>query len=928
MLKFADLSVDFKSYENSLNSYMKLFPGSYTPLLIMYLAHKGLLKLVSEFEENDPRILVKVDGNSLHDFFGVGIMKNLIEDPDVWEQDNMTFEETVELMNKAILKDRDVYVMLPFVHLWPYILAGKSIALIADVAKDDQIKDLIDCITFSDRASNNPAALMYFSVMLMKKYEPIYDEVQDLESPDEREDEDKLAQEIWVEDFENTLGAIMSYSGDNYWIQPEELTRIILTQYNGGPIYNPFAGLASYAIQLHYEVELGEKEFWPSNIPSCLGDIYYFGEEIMNVAWAIGKLRLLAHESDSKNYIIGDSTKWRKGTINNILSTPPFVIIENEVGKKEYADHFVIRHGIDTIEEGGLLACVVPMSFMSRKDTADIRKRIVEEGILESIIYLPENIFSNTSTRTAILFVRKKEHHRVKLINATSCIHHKSGKVNILDEETIAKILCFPNHPIYSEFVSNDENEDELPDESLEKLKVYASYNAIAKAHYDLTPGRYFSNKIPNIEGFELIRISEIVESTPDNIGKTGKGKVIRPALLSKDSFTSLLPDNIPEEVYHRQYKMVNQDALLFSPLSSLRPTLLVNPNKVCVYLKSDTVQAVYLRRDTIDPEYLVIELNKPYVQEQLRLLAKGDVISRLSLEDFLSIQVYVPNSRSKALVLEKETVEQQKSVYYSKINAELSTLKDHQHDKYVKMLRQRKHRIGQILGDLVPGFDSLDDLRIENGGILRNSDVVAPKTGETVEDYFVKLRKIIERVDKLVRNLTDNEVWGKASPLSILDFLNDIPNNHLAENFRFQFDIRHNTQSLDNDIIRDYYILVNESDLSTVFENIISNASKYGFIDSERKDYLIRIAVDDDMIDNLPAVRICISNNGSPIHPSVDRNRFFDWGYGSGDGIGTWQLKETVEHYGGIVRLKEYPDEIAGFCTEYEIILPLINDM
>ena len=70
MLKFADLSVDFKSYDNSLNSYMKLFPGSYTPLLIMYLAHKGLLKFAYEFEENDPRILVSVDGKSLHDFFG------------------------------------------------------------------------------------------------------------------------------------------------------------------------------------------------------------------------------------------------------------------------------------------------------------------------------------------------------------------------------------------------------------------------------------------------------------------------------------------------------------------------------------------------------------------------------------------------------------------------------------------------------------------------------------------------------------------------------------------------------------------------------------------------------------------------------------------------------------------------------------------
>jgi hypothetical protein len=153
MLKFADLSVDFKSYDNSLNSYMKLFPNSYTPLLIMYLAHEGLLKLVYEFEENDPRILVSVDGKVLHDFFGDGIMKELIQDSNVWNQKNMTFEETINLMNRAILKDRDVYVMLPFVHLWPSILAGKPIALIADVSKENQIVDLINCIVASDHTS-------------------------------------------------------------------------------------------------------------------------------------------------------------------------------------------------------------------------------------------------------------------------------------------------------------------------------------------------------------------------------------------------------------------------------------------------------------------------------------------------------------------------------------------------------------------------------------------------------------------------------------------------------------------------------------------------------------------------------------------------------------------------------------------------------
>ena len=925
MLKFADLSVDFKSYDNSLNSYMKLFPGSYTPLLVMYLAHKGLLKLVYEFEENDPRILVSVDGKVLHDFFGDGIMKELIPDSNVWNQKG-TFEEIVSSMNRAILKDRDVYVMLPFVDLWPTILAGKPIALIADVSKDDQIVDLINRIVASDHASDNPAALLYFSVMLIKKYEPIDDD-EDVENqtPEEIESNKNLDFELWVEDFENTLGTIMSYVGNKYWIQPEELTRVILTQYKGGSIYNPFAGLASYAIQLHYDFEFDEKDFYPSTIPSSLGDNYYYGEEIEDIAWAIGKLRLLAFNSDSKNYIHGDSTRWRKGVVNNVLSTPPYIQIDNEHGKREYADHFVIRRGIDMLANDGLLACVVPLSFMSRKDTVDIRKRIVDEGLLESIIYLPDNVFGNTSVRTAIIFIRKSSHDYVNLINATNVIRYRSGKVNILDEEIVANLLCFNN----DEYASQGTIKWKLTEESFEKLKAYVANDSIVKANYDLTPGRFFINNIPSIDGYRLIKMGDVVDGKPKNIGQTGEGRVIRPALLSKDGFTPLMADNIPEDEFKKQYKVVNRDALLFSPLASLRPTLFVNPSKECVYLKSDTVQAVYLNRDAIDPEYLILELNKPYVQEQIRLLTKGDVIQRLSLEDFLSLQIYVPQSRSGALLLEKESVEQQKAIFYSKVNAELAALKDKQHDEYVKMLRQRKHRIQQVMNEFLPAFSMLNQLRKENGGLLHDSDVVAARTGKTVGDYFDKLESIVTKVEDLVTNLIDKELWKDPKPVDIVQFVNSIPKSHLSDRFVFQIYDGYEKGKSHEGIIPFFTgcsIMIDTDDLSTIFDNIINNALKYGFTEAIRKDYVVRVNMMSYMIDNDYFVRISVSNNGNPIHSSLDRGRFFDWGYGSNTGIGTWQIKSIVEHYGGSVELNEYPNDVAGFQTEYVIYLPLIK--
>jgi type I restriction enzyme M protein len=138
-----------------------------------------------------------------------------------------------------------------------------------------------------------------------------------------------------------------------------------LTKYRGGSIYNPFAGIASYAVQLH--IEFGEPGI-NYNPNLGVGD-HYYAEEIDELTWAIGKLRLLAYDSDSANYNLGDSTEWRGGIVNNVISTPPFGYrIINESGEKELAEHFVIRRGLDILADNGLLACVVPLSFLYRKD--------------------------------------------------------------------------------------------------------------------------------------------------------------------------------------------------------------------------------------------------------------------------------------------------------------------------------------------------------------------------------------------------------------------------------------------------------------------------------------------------------------------------------------------------------------------------------
>ena len=167
MLKFADLSIDFKSYEKSFDSLMKLIPGSYYPLLIMYLAHKNMLKYKLDFKENDPSILVAVDGGTLNEFFGEDLLDEVFrKGPDYDEESD--FETALKKLNDAVFKDRDFYVMMPFIHLLPMIKEGRSVALVVDAPDDDQILELINILGIKNPAPNTSAALMFFSIFSIR----------------------------------------------------------------------------------------------------------------------------------------------------------------------------------------------------------------------------------------------------------------------------------------------------------------------------------------------------------------------------------------------------------------------------------------------------------------------------------------------------------------------------------------------------------------------------------------------------------------------------------------------------------------------------------------------------------------------------------------------------------------------------------------
>ena len=132
------------------------------------------------------------------------------------------------------------------------------------------------------------------------------------------------------------------------------------------------------------------------------------------------------------------------------------------------------------------------------------------------------------------------------------------------------------------------------------------------------------------------------------------------------------------------------------------------------------------------------------------------------------------------------------------------------------------------------------------------------------------------------------------------------------------------NTVDSEEDSICHTKLSVSREDFSTVLENLCANALAYGFINPDRRDYAVRMSITNTIFNNRPMVRLVIDNNGSPLPKGMSAKKMFTWGVGKGTGIGTWQARHIIEHFGGSITFHQNGSD-DGFNVGFEILLPLV---
>lgn len=198
-----------------------------------------------------------------------------------------------------------------------------------------------------------------------------------------------------------------------------------------------------------------------------IGKIY--GQEYNITTYNLARMNMLLHGVKDTEFEIyhGDTltNAWdflretnpaKKPQFDAVVANPPFsyrwspsdAISEDMrfknhgVAPKSAADFAFLLHGLHYLKEDGVMAIILPHGVLFRGGAEErIRRKLLQDGNIDTVIGLPANLFYSTGIPVCILVLKKcKSSDDVLFINASE--HFEKGKrQNQLTDRHIEKII-------------------------------------------------------------------------------------------------------------------------------------------------------------------------------------------------------------------------------------------------------------------------------------------------------------------------------------------------------------------------------------------------------------------------------------------------------------------------------------------------------
>lgn len=642
-------------------------------------------------------------------------------------------------------------------------------------------------------------------------------------------------------------------------------------------VYDPFAGIASIATSPEFQ------------------GIFFKGSELSIAAADIANLRLALNGKPMTVERMDSFRNWDNLSFDDALvSVPPYAM--SLKGYEFYrgtsatrSEDFILEQIIERYDIRKAIVLLPLHRFASSYENEASRKYLVKMGMLEMVISLPSTSLFGTNIPTVIVVVNKdrseEDGENVTFISLLDCVVSDArGKSHI-------------NLPKAKRLVSSKEGTH----------VTTVNWSEIVERHNsNLNPGEYLLEKtlseLSTDDRYFLPSLS-LIERKP-TIPALGNKKTVIGLKDLEDEFSFSKEGVKPTSVISSRYYEINEPSILVGLSSSHLKVGIAFPTETPLYVSAE-IASLKVDDLWINPEYLLLELTKPYVQEQIRLLGYdrsfGKIISILR-----EIRIIAP-SRD----VQQKIVNQAKDIILAKYQHVISSSqRDFRQDVHIK-----RHAMGQTIQTVGNWWKVLETARskgdlISEEALVGGGDISLGEVLDNIKSYIARVKIQIDKLDR----------GYKAQPVKIdlIDFIEIYMSTHKSPVFHYSY-LDYETD-LDESSPKkpEYNVLFPSEVLTIILNNIVSNASSHGFGNTVSQANLVKFA-----IENVGgSFVVSIANNGKPCPPDMTPEQMIKYGESSDlkyhCGIGGYEINQLMTDFGGSLEI--ILEAEAEFPVEYRL--------
>lgn len=324
--------------------------------------------------------------------------------------------------------------------------------------------------------------------------------------------------------YEYLLGQFASESGKKAgeFYTPQEVSLLMSKiaidgreDERGLTAYDPTMGSGSLLLQIPY---LSNEE----------GTVSLYGQEINTSTYNLARMNMILHGVPRANHHLnnGDTLEqdWPQDEPTNfdtVLMNPPYSakwsadkgFLDDArfapygvLAPKSKADYAFLLHGLYHLKTDGTMCIVLPHGVLFRGGAeGKIRKALLENGSIDTVIGLPSSIFYNTSIPTTVIVLKKNRTTRDVLFIDASQEFEKVKTQNKLTKENIQKIL-----------------DTYRSREDVDKYSYLASFDEIEENDFNLNIPRYVDT-YEEPEPIDIVQVSQDIQEIDKEIEQTKK---------------------------------------------------------------------------------------------------------------------------------------------------------------------------------------------------------------------------------------------------------------------------------------------------------------------------------------------------------------------------------------------------------------------